>query len=212
MKDETNESATTYFILTTFVDFRHELPNAKELCSLLTSLHRSGSPDGKFGFLSPNSYDLLPLDSDFSWTAFFKRLLTAVFNHESQTNGQWQPDQQEAFETLVKHTLPKLLDSMESFTPSLCHGNLSKENIGTLLFTGAPVLFSPACIYAHNEYELGAWHRKMGKLDRSFFREYCRQFPPNEPAEQWEDRVRLYSIKFNLEYAINYPGASIRNM
>ena len=72
-----------------------------------------------------------------------------------------------------------------------------------------PVVFDSSALYAHNEYELGMWRRKIIKFGEPYFSQYLRHFRPSEPVEQWDDRIRLYSIKFNLAHMIGWPGAPV---
>lgn len=81
------------------------------------------------------------------------------------------------------------------------HGDLWIGNTGTnITDTGGgeqPVIFDPSTFYAHNEYELGNWVPErcgLGGLKGEFVREYKRLYPPAEPREEFEDRVRLYSL------------------
>jgi protein-ribulosamine 3-kinase len=216
-EDIDKHTSATYFLITEFVETSNELPDAQKLCSWIANIHHeSVSHAGKFGFQSPNPHVNRLLPHNDSWATFFKRLLNAVFDHEVQGNGKWAIHQEEAFSVLFEHTLPELLNPLQDgriLKPCLVHGNLSKENIGTSLITGDPVVFNPSALWAHNEYELGIWRRNMGKLGWPFFMEYFRKFPQSEPAEQWDDRIRLYSIKFNLASAIHEPDLlQIRNM
>ncbi|KAL8657877.1 MAG: hypothetical protein Q9226_001474 [Calogaya cf. arnoldii] len=90
--------------------------------------------------------------------------------------------------------------------PSLVHGDLWEENAAINLSTGEPVVFDASAFYAHNEYELGTWRRETIKFSRSHFNQYRRNIPPSEPIEQWDDRIKLYSLKFNLAHMIDGQG------
>ena len=41
--------------------------------------------------------------------------------------------------------------------------------------------------------------------------EYLRNFQASEPADEWDDRNRLYSIKTPLMYSSHVPGTEVRN-
>ncbi len=90
--------------------------------------------------------------------------------------------------------------------PSLIHWDLWEENTGTDLASDQPVVFDPAVMYAHNEFELGMWRRDVVRFGKSHVRQYLRHVPPSEPFEQWDDRNRLYSIKYDLAHGIALPG------
>ncbi|KAH7634183.1 Fructosamine kinase-domain-containing protein [Sordaria sp. MPI-SDFR-AT-0083] len=95
----------------------------------------------------------------------------------------------------------------EPVKPCLVHGDLWVGNTGTNTTDtgeggGEPVIFDPAAFYTHNEYELGNWVPErcgIGGFEGEFVREYKRLYPPAEPREEFEDRVRLYSL-FGLNY------------
>jgi len=53
------------------------------------------------------------------------------------------------------------------------------------------------------------WRREIIKFGQPYFSRYLRHFRPSEPVEQWDDRIRLYSIKFNLAHMIGWPGAPV---
>ena len=117
---------------------------------------------------------------------------------------------------LIQHVLPCLLNPLQtngqSIKPCLVHGNLNVENVPTNLATGSPILFDGAALYAHHEYELGMWRRATVNFDDKYFRQYFKHYPPSQPIEHWEDRVCLYSLKFNLAYMVSCPGSeAVRN-
>ncbi|KAG7147265.1 Protein-ribulosamine 3-kinase like protein [Verticillium longisporum] len=94
---------------------------------------------------------------------------------------------------------PALLDPLQShgriLKPCLVHGDLWEENAGVNIDTQQPVVFDLSCMYAHNEYDLGMWRREVIRFGQPYFRQYLMRMPPSEPASQWDDRNRLYSIK-----------------
>ena len=81
-------------------------------------------------------------------------------------------------------------------------------NIGTSLSTSSPILYDASSYYAHNEMDLGiwrcAWHTHF--RDPIYTRSYLENYPPAEPKEEWEDRNRLYSLKYNLNYSAGHVG------
>jgi protein-ribulosamine 3-kinase len=201
-----------------YVDTSDDLLDIKRFCAWIADIHfKSVSPTGKFGFHAEAflASSPLPVQWDSNWATFFTKLLSSFFDCEIQLNGPW-PEYQRAFKMLINYTILVLLHPLQSngrvLKPCLVHGNLSRGNIATNLTTGDPVIFSPKALYAHNEYELGMWRRHAGQLDHSFFMHYFKHFSPSEPVEQWEDRTRLYSIRFNLGQMISVPGSlSVRN-
>jgi fructosamine-3-kinase len=215
MKTPTTETKSNmprvYFLLLDFVDNINDLPDASVFGANLAAIHsQTKSPTGKFGFHTENCHVKFPQFVEWheSWTVFFTKLLQGVFDIELQVHGRQDNSDEyvKEFEKLITSTIPQLLDHL-NVKPCLVHGNLSRENIATNLATGEPVVFGPSALYAHNEYELGMWRRKLGRLGREFFKEYHKHYPIDEPLDQWDDRALLYSIKFNLAYSISVPDS-----
>jgi fructosamine-3-kinase len=142
-------------------------------------------------------------------------LITDLFSAELALNGRWS-EYESVFEKLIQHVLPCLLKPLQSggqsIKPCLVHGNLKAENVPTNLATGAPVFFDAAALYAHHEYDLGIWRCPTANFDDKYFWQYFKLYPPSEPVDRWEDRVCLYSLKFNLAYMVACPGSeAVRN-
>lgn len=206
-------SPVTHFFLCDFIDMENEMPDPVAFCARLAEIHlNSQSPTGQFGFPVPNCHGKIVQSNEWDprWTSFFTKLLVSFFKIELGINGPW-PEYEQAFEVIVKTVVPQLLDPLQDngrvLKPSLVHGDLWEENAAINLSTGEPVVFDASAFYAHNEYELGTWRRETIKFGRSHFNQYLRNIPPSEPIEQWDDRVRLYSLKFNLAHMIGWPGA-----
>lgn len=205
------EKPATYFFLCDFVEMDKGLPDPEAFCSRVAELHQnSQSPTGMFGFPIRNCQGKFLQENgwDRSWASFFTRLLVSFFKLDIATNGTW-PEYQRAFDKVVNHVIPKLLEPLQSngrsLKPSLVHGDLWHGNAATNNETGNPVAFDASAFYAHNEYELGTWRRKTVKFDNTYFDQYRARVPPSEPVEQWDDRIRLYSLKFKLAHMIGWP-------
>jgi protein-ribulosamine 3-kinase len=203
------------FLLQEFIHTSDTRPDPAQLGSNLAELHRkSRSPEGSFGFHTRNYQGGVPqiIDWDPSWSSFFSRLIADLFSAECILNGPW-PSYESAFKKLLQHVIPQLLEPLQSdgrsIKPCLVHGNLSVANTPTNLASGSPVFFDTAAFYAHHEYELGMWRRATVNFDDKYFWQYFKHYPPSEPIKAWEDRVRLYSIKFNLVYMISCPGSLV---
>ncbi|KAH8655732.1 hypothetical protein BX600DRAFT_515439 [Xylariales sp. PMI_506] len=146
-----------------------------------------------------------------SWQEFFTTLMNDVLRAEQTQRIPWAA-QRPDFETLVNFTMPHLLQPLEENTtriqPCLIHGNLSVQNAGITSDTNQAIIFNPIGLYAHNEYELGKWRSSDGIPDfRSYLKEYRRHFSPAAPADQWNDRICLYSLKFSLDHLLTQPEA-----
>ncbi|KAL8697638.1 MAG: hypothetical protein Q9224_002210 [Gallowayella concinna] len=203
----------THYFLCDFMDMENEMPDPVTFCARLAEIHiNSQSPTGEFGFMVPNCHGKIVQANvwDPSWRSFFTKLLVSFLQIEIGVNGHWE-EYEQAFEVIVSTVIPHLLDPLQAggrtLKPCLVHGDLWEENAAIDLSTGNPVVFDASAFYAHNEYELGTWRRETIKFGRSHFNQYLRHVRPSEPAEQWDDRVRLYSLKFNLAHMIGWPGA-----
>lgn len=210
----TQSSPETYFLLLEFIELCMDMVDPIEFCEQIAILHKTGkSPTGKFGFhldtfQGPNR-QITQWESD--WCTYFTRLLDGFLVVEIDINGP-NEEYQKTFETLKTKIIPLLLKPLQSegrsIEPCLIHGDLWEENTGTDLLTGKTVIFDASVHYAHNELELGMWRRDVIRFGKAYFRQYLRNFPPSEPVEQWDDRNRLYSLKYNLSQAMAWPASA----
>ena len=66
-------------------------------------------------------------------------------------------------------------------------------------------------IAAHNEYEIGNWRASRHRLSHeTYVQNYKRNFPVSEPKEEWDARNLLYSLRYDLATAINFPESNLR--
>jgi protein-ribulosamine 3-kinase len=210
----TQSTPDTYFLLLEFIELCMDMVDPIEFCEQIATLHKtSKSPTGHFGFhldtfQGPNR-QITQWESD--WCTYFTRLLDGFFVTEVDING---PDEEyeKAYQTLKTKVIPLLLKPLQSegrsIQPCLIHGDLWQENTGTDLLTGKTMIFDASVHYAHNEMELGMWRRDVIRFGKPYFRQYLRNVPPSEPVEQWDDRNRLYSLKYNLSQAMAWPASA----
>ena len=108
--------------------------------------------------------------------------------------------------------IPKVLGPLQSdgrsIKPSLIHGDLWEENTGLKLETGMPVVFDACVMYAHNEMELGMWRHGHYRFGKPYLRQYLSLMPPSEPVDQFDDRNRLYSMKYTLSHCQGWRDTS----
>ncbi|KAK7921371.1 hypothetical protein PG985_009393 [Apiospora marii] len=206
------EKSDTYFLVMDFIDLTMSLPNPAKFSQVLADMHKSSvSPTGKFGFPTPTCHGrhIQPNDWDESWNTYFTRLITIFFQIDLDVNGPWL-QYEEAFKTLSTSVIPQLLNPLQAegrvLKPCLVHGDLWEDNTGTDVNTGRFIVYDPSAMYAHNEYELGMWRRDEIRIGSAHIKQYLRRYPPSEPVEQWDDRNRLYSIKFKLAHSSGWPG------
>jgi protein-ribulosamine 3-kinase len=207
------------FFLIEFKNFLPGLPDPVKLGSRLAELHqKSVSPTGQFGF-HLTTYDgakTQVLDWDPSWASFFSKLLAEAYRHDLEANGRWD-ELDRVFARTRSHLVQRLLGVLESdgrsIKPCLIHGDLWEGNIGNDIETGDPWIFDAAAYYAHNEMELGIWRAERHDLRAKIYRNaYLQIMHPSEPADECDDRNRLYSVKTNLMYSACVPGAQSRHL
>ena len=208
----------THFFICDFVEMELKMPDLNTFCARLAEIHvNSVSPTGQFGFVVPNCHGWIVQcnEWDNSWSSFFTKLLVSFFQLELSINGPW-PEYEEAFQRVVAHVIPRLLEPLQAegrvLKPSLVHGDLWEQNAAINKSTGDPVVFDASAFYAHSEYELGTWRRKDIKFGQPYFDQYLNDMEDrgafkDAPAEQWDDRIRLYSLKFNLAHMVGWRDA-----
>lgn len=212
-----------------FINLIAEHPHPKAISRVISNLHKQSagtSPDGKFGFPVPNCHGKIvqPNAWDADWSRYFATLISAFYDADVAVNGTY-PGYEDTFNVLKTHVIPRLLKPLQEdgrvLQPCLVHGDLWHENIGLREGTGEdadeddsenggqqPVVYDPSMFYGHNEYELGTWRTLFTTFDESYRKQYIRHFPPSEPAGEWEDRNRLYSIPFMITHSAGWLGAA----
>jgi protein-ribulosamine 3-kinase len=208
----------TFFFLCDFLEMDRELPDPADFCARLAELHRSSSsPNGQFGFHVKTCHGKIVQHNDWddNWSSYFTKLLENFYQVElsileERGVSRW-PEHEQAFKQMCEHAIPQILGPLQengrTLKPCLVHGDLWEENTSTNLATGESIVFDASAMYAHNEYELGTWRPEHYRFGRPYFRQYLRNIPPSEPVDQWDDRIRLYSIKFNIAVVIGWAGS-----
>ncbi len=213
-------SPATYFYMSEFVDMDvTSVPDPDEFGGRLARLHKaSQSPNGKFGF------HVTTCDGDRaqvvgwqdSWATFYRDMLLGVYARDMKRNGPW-PEYELAMEQIVDKVIPRLLgnlsnDQAQPIKPCIIHGDLWDGNVGLRNANGASILFDAGSFYGHNEMELGAWRCEY--TDVFWGKEYTeaclRHYPAAEPAEEFDDRNRLYSLKGVINYSGGHTGSLLR--
>lgn len=163
-----------------------------------------------------------------SWPDFFahNRLLFILERAESRHGPD--PELRSLVENAASTVVPRLLSpphlgGSNGIVPVIVHGDLWSGNHGRGTFpsrtakfvTSEPqstsssatedVIFDPSSTYAHSEYELGIM-RMFGGFDAQFMDDYHALVPKTEPAEEYEDRVRLYEVFHQLNHWVIFGG------
>ncbi|KAL1845019.1 hypothetical protein VTK73DRAFT_1320 [Phialemonium thermophilum] len=208
-----------YFYLSEFVDMDVSVPpDPDEFTRRLAHLHRtSQSPTGRFGFHVPtcDGDRAHVVDWQDSWAVFFRNLFLGVCERDVRRNGPW-PKYERAIRQVAWEVVPRLLEPLQaegrSIKPCLIHGDLWEGNMGIRLDSGDSTLFDAGSYFAHNEMELGHWRCEFSSVFRArvYQQHYLRHYHPAEPAHQFDDRNRLYSLKGAINYSAGHPNSSLR--
>lgn len=209
----------TYFYLSEFLDMDVELaPDPKEFCGKLAAIYRnSKSPNGKFGYHVQTCDGKMAHTADWeaNWANFFRNLFVGVCKLDLQTNGPW-PELERAVTQIADKVIPRLLGVLQAdgrqIKPAIIHGDLWEGNMGINMETGQSILFDAGSYFAPNEMELGHWRCEFSSVFRAkiYTQHYLRHYPAAEPADEFDDRSRLYSLKGAINYSAGHPGSNIR--
>jgi protein-ribulosamine 3-kinase len=208
------QSPAIYFYLSEFVDMDvTSPPDPAEFTSKLTQLHKkSTSPTGKFGFqvVTCDGKMAHKVDWEDNWAVFYRNLLLGVCKLDEETNGPW-PELERATKQVTEKVVPRLLGNLD-IKPCLIHGDLWEGNMGIRMDTGESTLFDAGSYFAHNEMELGHWRVEFASHFRAevYTRHYVQNYPAAEPVHEFDDRVRLYSLKAAINYSAGHPGSFLR--
>lgn len=212
-------SPATYFYLSEFVDMDvTTAPDPAEFTSRLAHLHKvSKSPTGKFGFhvQTCDGDRAHVVDWQDSWAVFFRNLFLGVCDLDIKRNGPWE-EYERVVQQVAWKVIPRLLEPLQAegrqLKPCIIHGDLWEGNMGINMETGDTLLFDAGSYYAHNEMELGHWRCEFSSVFRStaYKKHYLRHYPAAEPADEFDDRNRLYSLKGAINYSAGHPGCILR--
>lgn len=222
----------SYFLATEFLDLRASGRGGESLAQRLGKLHSTPAPvnpdTGKrmFGFPVPTfcgdtKQPNVPRES---WADFYAndRLLTILATSEKR-NGK-----DAGLRSLVEQTADTVVPALlgdghlgydksgkgEGIVPVVVHGDLWSGNAdrGRIVGSGrkgdeevGDVVYDPSACYAHSEFDIGIM-KMFGGFGSAFFNEYHRIVPKTEPAEEYEDRVRLYELYHHLNHHAIFGG------
>ncbi|KAF1999062.1 hypothetical protein P154DRAFT_577449 [Amniculicola lignicola CBS 123094] len=188
----------TYFYMSEFVDMDvTTVPDPAEFTAKLAFLHKNRvSPIG-------------------NWADFYRNLFLGVCRLDLETNGSWI-ELERAIDLVVNKIIPRLLGVLQqdgqSIKPCIIHGDLWEGNMGINKETGESLLFDASSFFAQNEMELGHWRCKFSSVFRAKkqARHYMKHYPAADPAEEFDDQNRLYSIKGAINYSTGHPGSGLK--
>ncbi|KAK5661046.1 hypothetical protein OQA88_12425 [Cercophora sp. LCS_1] len=194
-----------YFLVTDFLDlgFDGSSGSGLSLAQKLAKMHTTVVGD-RFGFPVATCCGATEQENGWRerWDDFYAncRLRSVVRGKDRELV--------EMVERVAGTVVPRLLGGMD-IKPVVVHGDLWSGNAGRGRIGGAggveEVVFDPACVYGHSEYELGIM-KMFGGFGRGFWTEYERLKPRDEPSEEWEDRVELYELYHHLNHFRLFGG------
>ena len=207
-----------YYLLMDFIEMTNQNPDPIQLCTKLVGMHQASvSPTGMFGFHVVSCPGKLAQQTTWnpSWVDYYVQLLRGAMRLDTEINGKWK-NLTQCVDRLISHVVPKVLGPLESngrtVKPCLIHGNLWDGNIGTAFETGEVYVFAASAHYAHNEMEVAMWRGTVNKMVSSkvYLNNYLSRTGISEPAEQFDDRNRIYSVYHTLHESACEYGSSFR--
>ncbi|KAF7550707.1 hypothetical protein G7046_g7935 [Stylonectria norvegica] len=210
-----------YFFLGDFHDMdMNTAPEPAPFVEKIAQLHQSGkSPNGQFGFhcatVCGQFQRTVPWET--TWAASFTHLLGDVHRYDNLVNPHW-PEYDRAYKLMIDKVIPRVLGALQSdgrtLEPVLIHGDIWEQNVGIDMETGETLIFDPGCTYAHNEMEFGTWRGSWASYFNNpvYQRLYQTHIPPSEPAEEWDDRNRIYALHININDSAGHPRSTSRQV
>ncbi|TAQ86947.1 hypothetical protein B7494_g4729 [Chlorociboria aeruginascens] len=211
-------SPDTYYFLCDFIEMTDQNPDPVELSTKLVQMHQaSKSPTGKFGFHIKTCQGNLPQDTTWNatWVGYYTQLIKNAMRLNTEINGPWK-NLEQVVDRLITHVVPLVLGPLEAegrvVKPTLIHGDLWDGNIGTDFETGDIYAFDASAHYAHNEMEIAMWRGRVNKVMNAkvYLTSYIKKMGISEPAEQFDDRNRIYSCYMTLHASACHNGSSFR--
>ncbi|KAM7182743.1 Fructosamine/Ketosamine-3-kinase [Rhypophila sp. PSN 637] len=214
-------SEEKFFLLTDFLDLGKSSSGDGKTASLaqkLAKLHTTAAPippgyeKPMFGFSVPTCCGATEQDNVWkkSWVEFYaENRLRRVLRQGLEAHGA-DRELSDLVDRVADKVLPRLLGEVErrsGITPVVIHGDLWSGNFGRgrVDDRAEEVVYDPASVYGHSEYELGIM-KMFGGFSGQFWKEYTELVGKAEPKEEWEDRVALYELYHHLNHFALFGG------
>lgn len=164
----------------------------------LAAMHRTVSPDGRFGWHRANFIGATPQPNAWhgDWITFWRDHRLGFQFKLAASRG------------ITFTGSGRLLDHLDAFfdgytpAPSLLHGDLWSGN-ASFTDAGAPVIYDPACYFGDRECDL-AFTEMFGGFPVSFYEAYDAAWPRDEG---WRRRRDLYNLYHVLNHFHLFGGA-----
>lgn len=208
------EEDEVYFFVTRFYELSGDIPDVTDFPALLAEMHKrpeARSKTGEFGFpiITYGGRNPVKFPLSKTWEECLTKCFQEAFAAEEQTQGP-DPELTRLREALFAKVIPRLIRPMETegrhLEPILCHGDLWDGNASVDAATGEPKIFDPTPLWAHNEYEMAPWFIPRHRMIDAYINEYTKHYPVAQPAQDFEDRGLLYSLRFDIHASSIYPG------
>ncbi|KAI0804356.1 Fructosamine kinase-domain-containing protein [Xylaria sp. FL0064] len=168
-----------HFFLCSFHELTDDIPDIDEFLALVVEMHRRQiSPDWKFGFPYEVYGGRLP--QFFPVIDCWEKTVTSGLQRtlDSEGNSQGYDENMALLRTaVIEKVIPRLIHPLET----------------------GPNKIKPRIVHGD------MWNGNCS-VDVNTNRPYTKHCPISEPAEDFEDRVLLYSLRFNLHTSSLYPG------
>ncbi|WP_010632521.1 fructosamine kinase family protein [Sporolactobacillus vineae] len=177
-----------------------------DLGKLVAHLHRSESPNGRFGFDYPYSGSSISFNNDWtdSWTELFVNRRLDVLAALLQKKRLWTSGDVKLYEKSRDRIVAEL--ASHTSKPVLLHGDLWGGNY-MFLADGSPALIDPAAVYGDRELDLGVT-TVFGGFTSEFYRAYAAAYPFDEGYEKRLPFYRLYYLMVHLnKFGSSYAGS-----
>ncbi|KXJ85498.1 Fructosamine kinase-domain-containing protein [Microdochium bolleyi] len=218
-----------HFLLCEFRPMRETggVPGIDELARAIAAFHlassnreddrSSSTTSERYGNDMTTYHGNVPVEHGWSdtWEEYFARTTRHLLSVELESRGGWgavndsdkgaSMTQEKMANAFFTEVVPRLLRPIEaSIRPTLIHGDLWHGNVGVDESTGEPIIFDAASFWAHNEYELAVWRQPWNEITDQHRYRYHDYFPKAEPADEFDDRNLLYSVRVNILDSILY--------
>ncbi|CAM9190094.1 unnamed protein product [Ectocarpus sp. 4 AP-2014] len=177
---------------------RASAERAELMGAQLAQMHRSLSPNGKYGFHVDNTIGATAQPNGWmdSWADFWvERRLLHMIRLSEREGGVFQNVDKVVEKTrsiLAKHEVQ----------PCLVHGDLWGGNQGFVAPESDPVIFDPATYYGDREVDLGMTH-VFGGFPPAFYRGYEKEWPL---PEGHQERQVVYNVYHILNHHVLFGG------
>ncbi|KAK7918383.1 Fructosamine kinase-domain-containing protein [Apiospora marii] len=184
----------------------------ERLARRVAELHNKGvAADGLYGADEVIAGGVLPVRParSNSWVDDFFRYMRVLIRLEQIAQGPPPAELARLLDAMFNRIIPRLLRPLETggreIMPRLTHTDLWHGNMATGS-DGNPVIFDPACIYGHNEMEIGVWANPRMVAGMPLINSYHEFFAKSAPAEDFTGRNTLYALAFETRVSATVLG------